>query len=747
MPIRHNLPLHHPCYLAIVFALLASQPSMAAEYQISPTLEPCGAQRLRLDGVTEQYVDAVTRNWLLELPARNPAILEMFTNREMPPYRSLLPWSGEFAGKYLTSLTEVARLTGDDRLREEGEQFVAQLTALQDVDGYLGPFPKDCRLTGRAPNILPRKETWDAWGHYHAMLGLLEWHELTGDPHALSCATKIGDLLCAHFLDGKKSVAAMGMSESNQAIVHSLALLYRKTGNERYLEGAKYVVKDFEAPKAGDYLRQALAGKEFHETPKPRWESLHALLGLAELYWITGEDDYRQAFEHYWWSIAEYDRHNNGGFSSGERAQGNPYDPRAIETCCTIAWMAMSVEMLKLTGNPIVADELELSTLNQVIGSYTPSGEWSTYNTPMDGMRVPSTTDIAFQIRPGSEELNCCSVNAARGFGMISDWALMRRGERGLVLNWYGPSEITTQVKDTAITLRQETTYPADGRVVLTVTPESPTEFPLSLRIPHWSQNPTVEVNGESVPTTPGTYATIDRQWKAGDKVKIDLGFALRYWAGERDLAGKTSVYRGPLLLAYESSVRGVPMFAEGQWRGAGSLWVTEKKGATVTFDFEGDSVEWRGKYFDDAGKSRVTIDGKELAIVDQYADTRDRQFVWKKDGLGDGPHSLTIETLGTSSLNSKGTWVNVSELVAGSPGPAFYAADLERGVIPDTHPGSIVTLEVDDTHGKSQQLRDFGTAGQQRQYYSWLVVQGTSPVPFSKTNPSRTAFYKDHAK
>ena len=113
-------------------------------------------------------------------------------------------------------------------------------------------------------------------------------------------------------------------------------------------------------------------------------------------------DKYRRAFEHIWWSIVKLDRHNNGGFSSGEQAQGNPYHKGAIETCCTIAWTALSVEMLRLTGNPVVADELELSTLNSVLGLHSRSGRWVTYNTPMDGTRLASAHDIVFQARAGS---------------------------------------------------------------------------------------------------------------------------------------------------------------------------------------------------------------------------------------------------------------------------------------------------------------------------------------------------------
>src|SRR6185295_9255622 len=112
----------------------------------------------------------------------------------------------------------------------------------------------------------------------------------------------------------------------------------------------------------------------------------------------------------------------------------------------------------------------ELSTLNSVLGLHSPSGRWVTYNTPMDGMRKASAHDIVFQARPGSPELNCCSVNGARGFGLLSEWALMV-DEKGLIVNWYGPCVIEAKLagqgnaRATIVKIRQETDYPRNASV------------------------------------------------------------------------------------------------------------------------------------------------------------------------------------------------------------------------------------------------------------------------------------------
>jgi DUF1680 family protein len=247
------------------------------------------------------------------------------------------------------------------------------------------------------------------------------------------------------------------------------------------------------------------------------------------------------------------DRHNNGGFSSGEKASGNPYDRGAIETCCTIAWIALSVEMLKLTGNPLVADEIELSTLNSVLGMHSPTGRWASYNTPMDGVRRASAHEIVFQAREGSPELNCCSVNSPRGFGMLGEWAVMR-DKKGIILNYYGPSTITAETgAGVPVTLTQETDYPASGRIVLRVNPARECPLLLKLRIPRWSRQTHVTLNGQPLQGAhAGGYLAIDRTWQPGDVITLDLDLSLHTWPGECESNGLTSVYRGPILLAYD---------------------------------------------------------------------------------------------------------------------------------------------------------------------------------------------------
>ena len=137
---------------------------------------------------------------------------------------------------------------------------------------------------------------------------------------------------------------------------------------------------------------------------------------------------------------------------------------------------------------------------------------------------------------------------------MIALWALME-GARGLTLNFYGPSTLSASLPSgRRLQLEQVTEYPARESIALTVSPEKPEEFTLNLRIPQWSTKTVVKINGEAGPQpVAGTYLSLTRQWREGDRVDITFDFSPRFWAGEQEQEGRISIYRGPILCAYET--------------------------------------------------------------------------------------------------------------------------------------------------------------------------------------------------
>ncbi len=471
--------------IALIGILLLGSKTFAQEPGGAFVLDFDPHAHYALSGVVGERIAANKTGWLLPAPSANPGLLAMFRLRDRQPVPQLVPWAGEFVGKYLISAIQALRMDSDPKLKMTVSSVVRELVSCQAEDGYLGPFPRDERLL----------KYWDLWGHYHVMQALLMWHEQTGDASALEATRKAADLACRIYLGETRRPRDAGSSEMNLAIIHALGRLYRITGEKRYLQLMREIEKDWE--QEGDYFRTGLSGVDFFQTPKPRWESLHDLQGLVELYLITGDERYRTALLNHWHSIRRLDRRNTGGFSSGEQATGTPYEPTAIETCCTIAWMALTVDALRLTGDSIAADELERSTYNGMLGAQHPSGCWWTYNTPMDGVREASHHTIVFQARAGTPNLNCCSVNAPRGLGMLSEWAVMR-SKAGLAINYYGPMQARLSLgNDVPITIRQETLYPLDGNVKIEIQLKEPHAFPIQLRVPSWSRKTTIRCRSQ----------------------------------------------------------------------------------------------------------------------------------------------------------------------------------------------------------------------------------------------------------
>ncbi|MBR5760324.1 MAG: glycoside hydrolase family 127 protein [Thermoguttaceae bacterium] len=516
---------------------LASFPDLRADYQ----------------GEIGTRMDAVVQNWVLRAPKANPAMLSVLQLRERQPKSSgyYVPWVGEFVGKYLENAILFLQTRDDPELQATVRATIRALIASQDKDGYLGAYSKDERLV----------VCWDLWAHYHAMSALTLYYERYRDPDALEAARRAGFFFEKIFFnpdkDGnEKRVSDVGSDEVNFSIMTALCQLYRITCEEHFLDAARKVLVDLQ--ERGDFYRQGLAGTEFYKTPQPRWESLHTILGLEELARAEGDESYRRAFLNLWESVYKRDVHNNGSFSSNEGAIGTPFKNAPIETCCTVAWIATTVEALRATGDPRCADALENALYNAVCAYTHPSGSWCSYNTPMNGRREASFHTIVFQSRPGQPELNCCSVNSPRGFAELVNWGVMRGkdddGDGALYLNYYGEGSQTFLFNKKKFVLTQKTNYPVDGKVEIELGPDDGSEetATLCLRVPEWADGATLATPEGETAATPGKYVAVKRTWKRGETIALNLPMKLRYVSGDGDFAGKISVYYGPLLLAYD---------------------------------------------------------------------------------------------------------------------------------------------------------------------------------------------------
>ncbi|MBR4749701.1 MAG: glycoside hydrolase family 127 protein [Abditibacteriota bacterium] len=739
-------------------------PRHTLDYKQEPVLTRDWRTACEFRGFFGEQAENLKDNWAATLEKQNPSMLELFRKREECP--EVLPWSGEFPGKFLRSLVYLRRMAGDEELREYIYGFVGRIIDLQADNGYLGVWSKPYQLTGIGHKSICGKVSWDLWNHYHIMHGMLLWYEDTGDQRALDCAVKMADLVCEKFLDDPIRLAWTDSGYCNWAIGHSMAYLYKITGDEKYLKFCQNMIdKVFPDPHFNlNFLNRALAGEAWYQNNGAggiRWEALHSALIIPEMYFLTGNEDYRTATENIFHGIARYDRHNNGAWTSMEQANGNPWDVRSEETCCTIAWEALGVEALRATGNSLYADELEVTVCNAALGFLSRDGRWTSYNTPMDGMVVPSDPNLWEAAR--NNGIDCCTVNAIRGLAIVTDWALMS-GKEGPALNWYGDSVLTGYYKDMPVTLEVSGGYPRNGSVSIAVSPGSEASFTLSLRIPSWSRETSVSVNGRSVKgVKSGGYLKIKRDWQKGDRIDIGFDMSLRYQTGHEESEGKVCIYRGPVLLALQKkSPADYARYGEDwqEWLRARHLPYfhglrSVKPGSRIRYEFEGDYCAWTYNRFNDAGIADVYIDGKLADTVDLYREGVDAgdlfgynqgrkdlflSTVWEKEGLGPGRHTLEIEVTGQKQEASLDCAVNVIEFLDRRSAPVIDVSALKNAVVKDDPEGTLgIAVQLRDTDGNTVTLTDYDSAAETGSFFAtWIKGTGQKDMPYEKGNPFR---------
>ncbi|HVX65408.1 MAG TPA: beta-L-arabinofuranosidase domain-containing protein [Bryobacteraceae bacterium] len=501
--------------------------------------------QVQLGGYLGEKVALVIRNRIF---AQSPErLVEPFRHR-----RERRAWQTEFWGKWALSAAAACRYTHDPGALERLGKSVGQLLATQTGDGYIGNYAPGSHLEG-----------WDIWGRKYTLLALLAWHDLTGDRRALDAARRAaGHLLCETGPCGADIVRRglyRGMASSS--VLEPMVLLYRRTNDERYLRFAEYIVSRWSSRKGPRLVESALAGiPAGRRFPRPEkwftWENgekayemMSCYAGLVELYRETGREKWLQAALRTCESIRETEINIAGGGSSqecwyGGAARQTEPAPDAMETCVSVSWIQLCTHLLRATGDSRFADEIEKTAYNALLGAMTPDGSaFGKYST-LAGTRELGPPQCGM-------ELNCCTASGPRGIMLLPQVAVMR-GARGPVINLY--SEGTWSVKLPSgrfCRLGMKTDYPVSGRVDLTVEPEQAESFALRLRVPAWSGAATIAVAGGKVrDAQPGAYAAIERRWKPGDSIRLELDVRGRVVHAANGTRQYAAVVRGPVVLA-----------------------------------------------------------------------------------------------------------------------------------------------------------------------------------------------------
>jgi DUF1680 family protein len=357
-----------------------------------------------------------------------------------------------------------------------------------------------------------------------------------------------------------------------------MVLLYNRTGDARYLTFAQYIVAQWETPDGPRLISKSLAGVPVAERfpPPAKWftwengqkayEMMSCYEGLLELYRVTGTPEYLTAVTKTYENIRDTEINVAGSGASMECWYGGAAKQTAqarhmMETCVTMTWMKLGQNLLRLTGDPRIADDIERSAYNALLASMLPDGSSFAKYSPLSGHRALGEIQC-------DSGLNCCTANGPRGLMLLPETAVMTSAD-GVVVNLYGLSTAAASLPGGGrVTVNQETDYPVSGSVSLRLVPDRPRAFALRLRIPAWSERSTVTVNGAPIApeVRPGEYTRIERTWRAGDEVRLELDLRARVVRPPGVEGRHVAVVRGPVVLARDSRFGGGdPSTSSGQ--------------------------------------------------------------------------------------------------------------------------------------------------------------------------------------
>lgn len=500
--------------VCVALALISTTAATAAD-----ALVPLSLRDVQVGGEIGRRITVTITNNLLALDADRDFL---------PPFRDKKAKDGYIGlGKLIDAAVKFAANTGDPRVLALRKNLVEETLKTQEPDGYIGLFAPDHRVWGM----------WDTHELGYLIWALLTDYQYFGDDRSLAAARKAADYLVQRWPSMPKDWgkgAEVVPHVAFTGLERTMLALHRQTGAASYLD---FTVKARALPE-WDYpivigRRQGIEGH------------IYAYLArcLAQLELHRSQPDRRllvsteRALD---FMLRHDGLHITGGTGQCE-IWTDDQDGRGDlgETCATAYQLRVYDSLLRLRGDARMGDLMERTVFNALFSAQSPDGRRLRYFAPTEGPRVYWKTDTY-----------CCPCNYRRIVAELPAMVFYRSGD-GVAVNFYTASQAKLSVANNVpLAIRQETDYPNSGRIRLHLNPASPTKFPLQLRIPAWAREASITVNGQPTQGTakPGAFFELNREWKPGDQVTLDLPMPWRLVKGRQRQAGRVAVMRGPQL-------------------------------------------------------------------------------------------------------------------------------------------------------------------------------------------------------
>ena len=507
-------------FSVLFFGACCDQSRTNTQYELFDT------KTIIVGGILGEAIDANVSGRLSTFITGSDSPAIALFNEDRQETENIRNWNGEHAGKWLTAASKAAMRTGDQDLIGRIVKVADFLMSRQEKNGYLGNYAPQMRMYAPRDTIL---FTWDVWVNAYMMQGFTKVYELTGEQKYLNTACRILDLFCETFLEKGFSLAhtAQHLGMVGAGSLDPVVDLYRHVPKPEYLAFINHCLEIFETRPGLQLISKAVLGIDVYYIGNGKiYELLRCFLGLAKVYQLTGEPEYLQACIHAWQNIKDYHLNPCGGpwggaYGCNSECFNRPYcfSPYGInETCSTMDWQKLNIELLKITGEARFAQELEKTFYNALIGAQFSNGiNWTSYSI-LNG--VPG--------RGG--EWSCCWSSGMMALEDIHE-VVYTKTQNGIAVNIYTPSEINANLKrGEEFKLIQKTKYPLSGAIDFTLSLPGKCKFTIDLRLPEWADQYNVKINGETfTQDLQGGYLHIDRTWENGDMISLNFPMELRY--------------------------------------------------------------------------------------------------------------------------------------------------------------------------------------------------------------------------